>query len=380
MFFLWTLLPALYVSWRLFWCLPCRVSVRIGFSLLAILGCEFHFITWLVSGNMFSPELPLWMMLGLGWWFGTLVILACALMLRDIVFLMLSRKGAINHSGVVLLALAMLTSVVGVRNAVQDPNVRSVELSLPALPVGFEGYRIVQLTDIHTSSLLRRDWLERVVSRSNALDADLMVLTGDLSDGLLSRRKNDIAPLSRLRAKDGVYATTGNHEYYFDYSAWMQAFNALDIPFLLNSHVRLSRGGDSLILAGVTDEAAIRVGEEGPDIAKALTGVGAHEAMILLDHRPGHAERNAVHGVMLQLSGHTHGGMIRGLDQAIKPANGGFISGYYPVGNMALYVSNGAGLWNGFPLRLGRPAEITQLILRRGPAGILHSHSTHHIE
>ena len=324
---------------------------------------------------MFSPELPLWMMTGLGWWFGTLVILACALILRDIVFVMLPRKGAIHRSGLVLLILAMLTSAVGVRNAVQVPEVRTVELSLPALPAGFEGYRIVQLTDIHTSALLRRDWLEKVVSRSNALEADLLVLTGDLSDGWLSRRKKEITPLARLRASDGVYAITGNHEYYFDYSAWMRAFKALEIPFLLNSHVRLSRRGDSLILAGVTDKAAIRIGEEGPDIEKALAGVGVGEPVILLDHRPEKAERNAAHGVMLQLSGHTHGGMIRGLDQVIKPANGGFISGYYPVGNMALYVSNGAGLWNGFPLRLGRPAEITQLILRRGPTAVLQSRS-----
>lgn len=150
----------------------------------------------------------------------------------------------------------------------------------------------------------------------------------------------------------------------------MQAFSTLDIPFLLNSHIRLSRGGDSLILAGVTDKAALRVGEAGPDIEKALAGVGSDEPVILLDHRPEQAERNAAHGVMLQLSDHTHGGMIRGLDQAIKPANGGFISGYYPLGNMALYVSNGAGLWNGFPIRLGRSSEITQLILRRGPASM----------
>lgn len=196
MFFLWTLLPALYVSWRLFWPLPCRLPVKITFSLLAILGCEFHFITWLASGNMFSPELPLWMMTGLGWWFGTLV-------LRDIVFLKLPFKGATHRSGGVLLILAMLTSAVGVKNAVQVPDVRTVELHLPALPAGFEGYRIVQLTDIHTSALLRRDWLDEVVSRSNALDADLLVLTGDLSDGLLSRRKKDIAPLARHRAKEG---------------------------------------------------------------------------------------------------------------------------------------------------------------------------------
>ena len=85
--------------------------------------------------------------------------------------------------------------------------------------------------------------------------------------------------------------------------------------------------------------------------------------MILLDHRPGTADDNAAAGVKLQLSGHTHGGMVLGLDQLVKPLNNGYISGRYPVGPMTLYVSNGAGLWNGFPLRLGRPSEITELIL-----------------
>lgn len=375
MFFIWTLIPALYVCWRLFWHFPCSLPVKVALSALAILGCEFHLLTRLVNGNMFSPELPQSVMVLLGWWFGTLVILACVLLVRDLLWLLLRLcrrpRPALHRGGTGLVALSMLIAGIGIHNAIQVPAVRTVTLHLPALPGAFEGYRIVQLTDIHTSALLRREWVDAVVSRANAIGADLMVLTGDLSDGELHARRDDIAPLARLRAKDGVYAITGNHEYYFDYPAWMQAFQSLGIPFLLNSHITLTRQTGSVVLAGVTDDAATAVGEAGPDLDKALAGADPQLPVILLDHRPLHALRNARKGVMLQLSGHTHGGMIRGLDMAVKPANGGFVSGYYPVAGMALYVSNGAGLWNGFPLRLGRPSEITELILRRGPAAII---------
>ncbi|NVL43670.1 hypothetical protein F2S74_17200, partial [Pseudomonas syringae pv. actinidiae] len=70
--------------------------------------------------------------------------------------------------------------------------------------------------------------------------------------------------------------------------------------------------------------------------------------------------------VGLQLSGHTHGGMIKGLDLVVRSANQGFVSGSYDIGNMRLYVSNGTGLWNGFPVRLGVPSEITEITLRSG--------------
>jgi predicted MPP superfamily phosphohydrolase len=161
-----------------------------------------------------------------------------------------------------------------------------------------------------------------------------------------------------------VYAITGNHEYYFNADAWVKEYTRLGLRFLSNSHVRLTKGNASVVLAGVNDDVAPEYGCTGPDLMKALSGVSPNESVILLDHRPGHAAGSAVTGVSLQLSGHTHGGMIRGLDIAAGPANNGFVSGLYQVGDMALYVSNGAGLWNGFPLRLGKPSEITFITLR----------------
>jgi len=93
---------------------------------------------------------------------------------------------------------------------------------------------------------------------------------------------------------------------------------------------------------------------------------GAHKTwpIVLMSHRPEGALDNAKAGVDLQLSGHTHGGMIAGLNHLGKFANQGYVSGMYDVGGMRLYVSNGTALWMGFPIRLGVPAEITEFTLR----------------
>jgi predicted MPP superfamily phosphohydrolase len=261
-----------------------------------------------------------------------------------------------------LLILAGGLAAWGVRQATVVPEVRVVNVTLPGLPQAFEGYRIIQLSDIHASRLLTGQWVEKVVEKANARKADLIVLTGDMSDGYVSVRRGDVAPLGQLRAKDGIYAIAGNHEYYFNYDEWMPVWSQLGIPFLLNGHVRLYRDEHSIVIAGVTDEKDLA---NPPNVTKALAGTQPDDTVILLDHRPGNARENARHNVKLQLSGHTHGGMIRPLEFAIKPANNGFVSGRYQVAGMQLYVSNGTGLWNGFPLRIGRPSEITELVLHR---------------
>ena len=133
--------------------------------------------------------------------------------------------------------------------------------------------------------------------------------------------------------------------------------------FLNNAGYRVNRDGDSLYLAGVTDAVAPSYGLPGPDLAQALKSSRSGETIILLDHRPENAGLAAERGVSLQLSGHTHGGMIAGLDKLIALANNGFVSGLYKQGSLNLYVSNGSGIWNGFPFRLGKPAEITLITL-----------------
>lgn len=191
----------------------------------------------------------------------------------------------------------------------------------------------------------------------------MIVVTGDMIDGSPEARFSDIEPLGQLRAEDGVFAVTGNHEYYFGAENWIQTFEKLGLQFLNNAGYRISRGRDSLYLSGVTDAVAPSYGLPGPDLSMALKSSRPGETVILLDHRPENAVQAAESGVNLQLSGHTHGGMIAGLDRLIASANNGFVSGLYEAGALELYVSNGSGIWNGFPFRLGKPAEITLIIL-----------------
>ncbi len=250
--------------------------------------------------------------------------------------------------------LALLVSGYGVSQGMAVPHARQIEVSIAGLPAAFDGYRVLQLTDIHASRLLTGDWVRRVVTESNALKPDLIVITGDLIDNSVEARRDDARPLADLQAPDGVIAITGNHEYYAQYQAWMQAFRALHMQVLENSHLQVRRGDAALTIAGVTDPVAARYGLPLPDL-QAARGANPSAPVILLDHRPRNAREAAARGVKLQLSGHTHGGQIIGMDQLVKRANGGFVSGRYDVDGMTLYVSNGAGLWAGFPRASGCP-------------------------
>ena len=159
-------------------------------------------------------------------------------------------------------------------------------------------------------------------------------------------------------------AIPGNHEYYSDFVAWNAAFERLGLRVLRNEHVVIESAGGTLVVAGTTDRNAERFGLPLPDIKQALAGAPKDVPVVLMAHQPKGADVNAAAKVDLQLSGHTHGGQIAGLHWIVQAANEGFVSGLYDVGAMQLYVSNGTGLWNGFPVRIGRPSEITQFTLR----------------
>ncbi|AKL14683.1 TPA: metallophosphoesterase [Kluyvera intermedia] len=367
MFFIWMLLPALYIGSRFIWWLPLPPVLRLGLFLVLVGICEFRFFSRWLWGGSFSPEWPRLVVMLAGGLFGAVVLFASFLLLRDVLALLVGLLTGKTLPALPimlpLLVLSVVLAVIGVWQATRIPHVRTVHVEIPGLPPAFDGYRLVQLADIHATRLLPRKWVQQIVAKTNALQPDLIALTGDMSDGAVEDRLPDVEPLTQLRAADGVYAITGNHEYYFDYASWAPAWQKLSIPFLTNQHVRIARGDDSFVLAGVPDIAARNYGFAGPDLKRALEGTRPNDTVILLDHRPGTADDNAAAGVKLQLSGHTHGGMVLGLDQLVKPLNNGYISGRYSVGPMTLYVSNGAGLWNGFPLRLGRPSEITELIL-----------------
>ncbi|MGE4338175.1 MAG: metallophosphoesterase, partial [Pigmentiphaga sp.] len=412
MFHVFAGLLALYVLWRLVWCLNWSWRAKCWVSAIVLVATQSHLVNRMFFGSMASPEVSGAVIMMGGWAFGSLLIGACLLVVVDLASLVIqgfawclrqsrsvdmaqeapdapgagrtarllgaaaglpesvgssrpahgSRRGLGLRWAVVV--AAMLLAAMGVREAVRLPDVRTVEIVLPGLPSGLDGFRLVQLTDLHASRLLQQPWVEAVVEAANALKPDLIVLTGDLADGSVQARASDVEPLRKLTAPQGVYAIPGNHEYYTEYRRWLDRLRELDLRLLLNEHVVLETLGGNLVLAGVTDPAAARFGEPLPDVAAALAGAAEKGPVILLSHRPTGAAAHAQAGASLQLSGHTHGGQIAGLHWITQWANEGYVSGLYDVGAMRLYVSHGAGLWNGLPLRVGRPSEITEIILR----------------
>ncbi|MBH1669926.1 metallophosphoesterase [Stenotrophomonas maltophilia] len=369
------LLMGLYVAWRLFWPLRMPIWMKVVLSLLLVGVAVQLRIVAMFWGTMASPEIPKLTIAVLATGSTAVLLLALMMLVLD-AGLLLSRLLRWPRIVSVLRALklrplagllALLVSGYGISQGMAVPQPRQIEVAIKDLPAAFDGYRVLQLTDIHASRLLTGDWVRRVVDESNALTPDLIVITGDLIDGSVEARRDDARPLADLRAPDGVVAITGNHEYYAQYQAWMQAFRALHMQVLENSHLHVRRGDAALTIAGVTDPVAARYGLPLPDLETALAGADPSAPVILLDHRPRNAREAAARGVKLQLSGHTHGGQIIGMDQLVKRANGGFVSGRYDVDGMTLYVGNGAGLWAGFPARIGVPSEITLITLRRAP-------------
>jgi predicted MPP superfamily phosphohydrolase len=260
--------------------------------------------------------------------------------------------------------LAFSLAALAVANAVRVPPLRDITVAVANLPQRFDGYRLVQLTDLHISRLFPARWTRSLVVETNRLGADAILITGDVIDGSVESRKADVEPLRDLRAPDGVFLIPGNHEYLSGYDGWMAHLASLGMLVLANAHAVLRRDEDQLVVAGVTDKSARRANRPTPDLSAALAGVPSGAPIILLDHEPRMAPQAASRGVALQLSGHTHGGMIMGLDRLVARANGGFVSGAYAVDGMTLYVNNGTGIWPGFALRLGRPSELTRITLR----------------
>lgn len=369
-FHLATALLWLFVVIRFLWPLPWSLELTAATAFILLLGSQHHFLTRKLRGSMFSPEMPRAYVILANGLFGTLLLLGAFQAALDLLCLALSWTSGwtLAPSTAVRYALgisAVGLAIHGVRQAIRVPPLKEVEVVLSDLPFEFDGYRMVHLTDLHLSRLFPARWSREVVARVNTVHADLIVMTGDLVDGTPQAREDDVEPLGDLRAADGIYAVTGNHEYYFGYDAWMHRYQELGFQRLCNRHTVLQRGSAKLVLAGVTDSASQRFGLPGPDLQQALSGAPCSAPTILLAHQPRIASQAAQAGVSLQLSGHTHGGMLRGLDRVVARFNRGFVSGLYNVGAMQLYVNNGTALWNGFALRVGVPSELTVITLRR---------------
>ena len=258
--------------------------------------------------------------------------------------------------------LAVLVTAWGFLNARRTAAVRRVDVPIAALPEGLHGFTIAQLSDMHVGPTIRREYVERVVAAVNALDADLVAITGDLVDGSVRELAPHVAPLADLRSREGTFFVTGNHEYYSGAAAWVGELRRLGLTVLANQHVAIRRGEATLVVAGVNDFSAAHFDREGAsDPGRALAGSPPAALRLLLAHQPRSAQAAEAAGFDLQLSGHTHGGQFLPWNFLVRLQQP-FTAGLKRWRRMWVYTSRGTGYW-GPPKRFGAPSEITLLRL-----------------
>ncbi len=367
------LLPILLVFAFLFWRLvrPLKTNLLVKFVLiiliLALLSKFSVYSFW--GGSVFSPNLPKNALIFLEGSMGAALILCFAVLLRDVFLLLFwKKKWQFHRNSKWAFGLFFLSFLIGQWGSIQAasvPEVKNVTVFLEKLPKELDGLKIVQLTDTHILRLLDKDWLNQVVEKTNAQHADLIFLTGDYADALPETLKESIEGFGKLKARYGVFGVSGNHEYYSDAAAWFDFLKKQNITMLDNAHIVLSIRKKELVIAGMPDPTQGRLGGNAPNIEQTLKQAPLHAPIILLNHQPKGAQRHAQNGVDLQLSGHTHGGVMFFLKPLVAAFNEGFVHGLYSVGNMQLYVSGGTGLWGGFSCRILVPSEITLLTLRK---------------
>ncbi|WP_236594432.1 metallophosphoesterase [Saccharothrix sp. 6-C] len=254
----------------------------------------------------------------------------------------------------------------GTTQALGDPVVKRVPVTLGKLDQRLSGYRIAVVSDIHLGPLLGRGHTERIVRMINEQRVDLVAIVGDLVDGTVAALGEAAAPLGDLVSTHGSFFVTGNHEYYSGVEPWVAELERLGVNPLRNERLRIERAGASFDLAGVNDVTG-ETFEDGPDYARALDGRDTSTPVVLMAHQPVAVRESAKHGVDLQLSGHTHGGQMWpfhlavGLQQPVR-------SGLETVDGTQVYTSNGAGFW-GPPVRVGAAPDISVVELRHKFAG-----------
>ncbi len=240
----------------------------------------------------------------------------------------------------------------GVLGGTKNPIVNFVEVKQNR----FNGkhYTIVQISDLHIGGLLDKEFVAKSVAQINRLDADLIAITGDLSDAPIDSLKEAINELRHLKSRYGTYYVIGNHEYFHSLEKTIAYMKTIGIHVLENSAIKI----DDFYIAGVYDLFGYRAKTHIPDIAKAMRDIPPEMPTLLLAHQPKYIEYLEGFTPSLILSGHTHGGQLWPFGFFVSLAQP-YIKGLHPLGeNRHIYVNSGMGFW-GPAMRLGSSSEIT---------------------
>ncbi|MEW5800259.1 MAG: metallophosphoesterase [Bacteroidota bacterium] len=275
------------------------------------------------------------------------------------------REFLVQSTNLAVIGAAASLTAYGVYEARRKPSIINVDIPITKLPDDFDGFKIVQITDIHAGLTIKRDWIETVAEEVKNLSPDLIAFTGDLADGSVPHLKNDVAPLGELTAPYGKFFVTGNHEYYSGAEQWVNHAREMGYDVLMNEHRIISKNGSSVVLAGITDfSAGGMIPSHKSDPKKALDGAPAEMTKILMAHQPRSLYQTEGLDLDLVLMGHTHGGQFFPWN-LVATIGQPFIKGLNVWGEKTwAYVSKGTGYW-GPPVRVGARSEITVLTLKK---------------
>lgn len=248
-----------------------------------------------------------------------------------------------------------------------DCEINETTLRVPGLPPEFSGYTIGLVTDVHSSMYMMKKEMLEYVRMLNGMDVDLIVVGGDIVNGMPDEVLPFAEAFSGLRSKDGAFGVLGNHDFYSrEPDQVAEIATQAGVRILRDEGVTIRRGGSSLRLLGIDDvgnaNAALR------RLGTALSKVPAQGPTILMCHRPYFLEEISSRGIDVMLSGHTHGGQIvfgKFADTTFTPAAmvSPYVWGKYRAGNTQMYVSRGIGTV-GIPVRLNCPPELTRIVLQ----------------
>lgn len=333
-----------------------RALVFMGFMLM---GCIPLMISYQVEPTL-GKFYPVYRY-GLYFIYIGCVILFTVTLLSDALFLALSYTPWIGSFKEICswlnpanIALAVLFTSMALYAGTKVPEVKFVQIETPKLQ---SKQTIAILSDLHIHRTISETKIKEIVARTNAQNPDVILLVGDIIDDEPQKVAETTALLKGLKAKNGVYFVSGNHEFYAGYAETVEALQALGFNFLENNG---AHSGQGLYLGGVPD--VFSAGGHGKkiDLSQAFANAPQEAYRILLSHTP--KNFGMENNFDLEVSGHTHGGQIFPFHIFAKLHNI-YLSGLYDLDNKAkIYVSNGAGQW-GPQMRFLAPAEITILKL-----------------
>ncbi|MDD2384173.1 MAG: metallophosphoesterase [Sulfurospirillaceae bacterium] len=296
---------------------------------------------------------------------GVSFMLFCISILYDLVHIPYSRI-PFEHSrrmmiktvlDITMLVFAFSYILKGFYDGAKAPRHKEVDVFIKGLS---RELRIVQISDVHLGKTLGKDFLDALIVRVNKMDADIVVITGDLVDMPVANIGDTLDGLRDLQSRFGVFFVPGNHEYFYGVTAIMERLEDLGVNILLNRSMVID---DTINLVGLADMMGKRFDFLPPDLPKAFLHVTPELPTILLSHQPKIVKELTTEKIDLILSGHTHGGQIFPFGLLVL-LDQPYLSGlYHHSAQTQVFVTNGAGYW-GPAIRVNAPSEIVTINLK----------------